>query len=121
MKEPILKLVLLISLQIVEKAIKSQDPVEEFKQITDKFGQFISTEVILGGRAHFEVHTGNSNKVAKNANAGKILGISAKENSTYYKSIKLIGGEHPDKIENFDEEAWVKSLEDYRNWSCIEF
>lgn len=75
----------------------------------------------MGSRARFEVHTGNSNKVAKNANAGKILGISAKENSTYYKSIKLIGGEHPDKIENFDEEAWVKSLEDYRNWSCIEF
>ncbi|CAB4384658.1 unnamed protein product [Rhizophagus irregularis] len=111
-------------IEVVEKAIKSQDPVEEFeefKQITDKFGQFIPTEVILSGRARFEVHTGNSNKVAKNANAGKILGISAKENSIYYKSIKLIGGEHSDNIENFDEEAWVKSLEDYRNWGCIEF
>ncbi|CAB4436188.1 unnamed protein product [Rhizophagus irregularis] len=109
-------------IEVVEKAIKSQDPVEEFKQITDKFGQFIPTEVILGGRARFEVHTaGNSNKVAKNANAGEILGISAKENSTYYKSMKLIGGEHPDNIENFHEEAWVKSLEDYRNWGCIEF
>ncbi|PKK60855.1 hypothetical protein RhiirC2_761392, partial [Rhizophagus irregularis] len=39
-------------IEVVEKAIKSQDPVEEFeefKQITDKFGQFIPTEVILSG------------------------------------------------------------------------
>ena len=37
----------------VEDAIISGDP-ENFIRITEKFGQFIPTEVILGGRVYFE-------------------------------------------------------------------
>ena len=34
--------------------------------------------------------------------------------------MRLLGGKYPDG-ENFDEEVWIKSLEDYQNWECIEF
>ncbi|GBB92915.1 hypothetical protein RclHR1_20810002 [Rhizophagus clarus] len=120
----------------VEKAINSKDTAEELKQITNKFGQFIPTEVILGGRAHFNEHitsTGqfaeNSREISMNANAGGVLEAnvaSASSNSegrsTYYRSncTKLIGGKQPDNIENFDEGAWAKSLNNYRNWDSIE-
>ncbi|UZO15523.1 uncharacterized protein OCT59_006942 [Rhizophagus irregularis] len=122
--------------KIVEGAIKSKDPVKELKQITEKYGQFIPTEVILGGRAYFNEHitstgcfAGNSKEIAINANAGGVLGVNAasafnysKEKSTYYKSncTKLIGGNQPDNIEIFDEAAWVKSLKDYKSWDSIE-
>ncbi|PKB94965.1 hypothetical protein RhiirA5_437671, partial [Rhizophagus irregularis] len=123
-------------IKVVEGAIKSKDPVKEIKQITEQYGQFIPTEVILGGRAYFNEHitstgcfAGNSKGIAMNANAGGILGANAassfnysKEKSTYYKSncTKLIGGKQPDNIENFDEAAWAKSLKDYKSWDSIE-
>ncbi|RIA86222.1 hypothetical protein C1645_829602 [Glomus cerebriforme] len=124
-------------IEAVEKAIKSNDP-ENFKQITEEFGQFIPMKVILGGRAHFNeriTSTGhyaeNSNEIAVNANAEEILKANvantsnySKGKSTYSKSscTKLIGGEPPDSLENFNEAAWVKSLkENYKNWDSIEF
>ncbi|RIA81543.1 hypothetical protein C1645_836840 [Glomus cerebriforme] len=85
-------------IEAVKDAIDSKNP-ENFEQITDKFGQFIPTGVILGGRAEYSE------------------GKSSKFNRT-----KLIGGKQPDSLENFNEEAWIKSLkEDYRNWDSIEF
>ena len=27
----------------------------------------------------------------------------------------------PDNLEHFDEEAWIRSLKDYKIWDCIEF
>ncbi|PKB98823.1 hypothetical protein RhiirA5_506018 [Rhizophagus irregularis] len=88
--------------KIVEGAIKSKDPVKELKQITEKYGQFIPTEVILGGRAYFNEHitstgcfAGNSKEIAINANAGGVLGVNAAT-------------------------AWVKSLKDYKSWDSIE-
>ncbi|CAB4414878.1 unnamed protein product [Rhizophagus irregularis] len=41
-------------IKVVEKALSSKDPAEQFKQIVKDFGQFIPTEVILGGRVHFD-------------------------------------------------------------------
>ncbi|PKY42181.1 hypothetical protein RhiirA4_540209 [Rhizophagus irregularis] len=119
----------------VEKAIKSEDPAEKFKQITEKYGQFIPTTVILGGRVHYDeraTSTGcsaeNSKEASMKANAGMILEVNAagtagysEAKSNHYKSnyTKLIGGE-PSNLKDFDEKAWFKTLENYKNWDCIE-
>ncbi|PKC15387.1 hypothetical protein RhiirA5_486183 [Rhizophagus irregularis] len=92
----------------VEKAIESEDPVKVLKQITKQYGQFIPTEVILGGRAHFNEHI-TFKEITMNV-------ASASNNST-----KLIGGKQPNNIENFDEGAWFKSLNDHNYWDCIEY
>ncbi|PKY53317.1 hypothetical protein RhiirA4_547598 [Rhizophagus irregularis] len=121
-------------IKVVKEAIKSKN-IEDFKQITEEFGQFIPTEVILGGRAYFDdfgISTGyfteNSNEDAMNANTGGVeVSVASSSNyskgkSNYFKSqcTKLIGGEQS-SLENFDEENWVKSLKDYKTWDCIEF
>ncbi|GBC32596.1 hypothetical protein GLOIN_2v1880620 [Rhizophagus irregularis DAOM 181602=DAOM 197198] len=119
----------------VEKAIKSEDSAEKFKQITEQYGQFIPTTVILGGRAHYDeraTSTGcsaeNSKEASMKVNAGGTLEVNAagtagysEAKSNHYKSnyTKLIGGEQSD-LENFDEKAWFKTLENYKNWDCIE-
>lgn len=120
--------------EAVKEAIKSKN-IEDFKQITEEFGQFIPAEVILGGRAYFDdfgISTGyfaeNSNENAMNANIGGVkVNVASSSNyleerSNYLKSqcTKLIGGKQS-SLENFDEETWVKSLEDYKTWDCIEF
>ncbi|CAB4430327.1 unnamed protein product [Rhizophagus irregularis] len=120
--------------EAVKEAIKSKN-IGDFKQIIEEFGQFIPTEVILGGRAYFndfEISTGyfaeDSNENATNANIGGVevkLASSSnhlKGKSNYFKlqCTKLIGGEQIN-LENFDEETWVKSLKDYKTWDCIEF
>jgi len=87
----------------VNDAIESKDS-RNFKSITEKFGQFIPTEVTFGGRVHFI-------DLGKSANM-EVLGG---------KVAKLIGGKQPNSLENFEEKAWVKSLNDYKNWDCIEF
>ncbi|RGB40262.1 hypothetical protein C1646_688135 [Rhizophagus diaphanus] len=122
----------------VEGAIVSENPSEKFKQIIAEYGHFIPTRVILGGRVHFNEHitsTGNFTEhlkeVAMNTNAGGILETSISGTSNYSKGssnyqkfncAKLIGGESPDSLENFNEEAWVKSLkENHEKWDSIEF
>ncbi|CAB5388604.1 unnamed protein product [Rhizophagus irregularis] len=119
----------------VKKAINSVDPAKKFKQITEQYGQFIPTTVILGGRVHYDERvtstgcsTENSKEASIKANAGNMLEVNAagtsgysKAKSNHYKSnyTKLIGGEQSD-LGNFDEKAWFKSLENYKNWDCIE-
>ncbi|CAB5376192.1 unnamed protein product [Rhizophagus irregularis] len=78
----------------VNYAIESKDP-GEFKIITEKYGQFIPTEVILGGRVYFK----NDKTSPKIHNS--------KRKSNYI---------HPG-----DENIWIESLKDYQNWICIEF
>jgi hypothetical protein len=121
-------------IEAVKEAIKSKN-IENFKLITEEFGQFIPTEVILGGRAYFDdfgISTGyfaeKSIENAMNTNTGGVeVSVASNSNylegmSNYYKSqcTKLIGGEQCN-LENFDEETWVKSLKDYKTWDCIEF
>ncbi|CAI2175511.1 8432_t:CDS:1, partial [Funneliformis geosporum] len=119
----------------VEYAIESRNP-ENFKQITEEYGQFIPIEVILGGRAYYEGHKVlkeysevKANKGSINISGGPIenrIGIDStiskgKSNSYQHECTKIIGGQEPESIGNFDEKAWVKSLKDFRNWDCIEF
>ncbi|CAI2184106.1 5395_t:CDS:2 [Funneliformis geosporum] len=116
----------------VENAINLKDP-KKFKQITEKFGQFIPTKVILGGRAYYreleilEKYTKeNGYKGSMNACGTTSSGIASQcsnSKSNFYKTgcTKLIGGAHPASFKEFDENAWIKSLKDFRNWDCIEF
>ncbi|PKC01872.1 hypothetical protein RhiirA5_402643 [Rhizophagus irregularis] len=86
-------------------AINSKNPRERFKKITKEYGQFIPTEIILGGKVYF--------------NDTDIIG---EKSSKFYSFnyIRLLGGKHPDD-ENFDEKNWIESLKNYQNWECIEF
>ncbi|CAB4426573.1 unnamed protein product [Rhizophagus irregularis] len=76
-------------------AINSENPRERFKKITKEYGQFIPTEIILGGKVYF--------------NDTDIIG---EKSSKFYSFnyIRLLGGKHPDD-ENFDEKNWIESFE----------
>ncbi|PKK63268.1 hypothetical protein RhiirC2_855120 [Rhizophagus irregularis] len=122
----------------VENAIISKDPAERFRQMTEEYGQFIPMKVIFGGRVHFNEHITSTGGIAENtkestvnANAGGVLGAGVSstsknsEGDTNYckfNCTRIIGGESPDSLGNFNEETWVKSLkEDYKKWDCIEY
>ncbi|GBC04060.1 hypothetical protein RclHR1_00550005 [Rhizophagus clarus] len=118
---------------IVNDAVKSENPREELKKIIDRYGQFIPTEVILGGRAYYklvkaskESFRGIVNKSTINIGT-PILNIKsgdASENSNGIinretrEYFKYTGGLQP---EDFYDKSWIESLRDFRNWKCIEF
>ncbi|CAB4378641.1 unnamed protein product [Rhizophagus irregularis] len=123
-------------INIVEKAIESGDP-NELKQIIEEYGQFIPDEVILGGRFYFE-GTQTSKKLTEEKDYESVVKVGIQQaldigvgnrsenskgntNSCKRECTKLIGGEQPDSLEEFDETAWVRSLKDFRNWDCIEY
>ncbi|GBC32629.2 hypothetical protein GLOIN_2v1471308 [Rhizophagus irregularis DAOM 181602=DAOM 197198] len=117
-------------IKVIENAISSEDPAEQFKQILKDFGQFIPTDVILGGRVHYDDFTKSVNEFSRNINIGDLKGelgkgsTNSEENSNNYsrRYTKVIGGEQPDNIENLDIGNWVSSLnKSYENWDCIEF
>ncbi|PKC03600.1 hypothetical protein RhiirA5_423525 [Rhizophagus irregularis] len=83
----------------IKDGIKSDNPEKEFRKIMEEYGQFIPTEIILGGRVYF--------KVAK---------IAAFHE---FKFTRTIGGKHHEG-ENFTEKDWIESLNDYQNWDIIE-
>ncbi|CAB4422107.1 unnamed protein product [Rhizophagus irregularis] len=118
-------------IKAVDNAAISENPREEFKKIIEEYGQFIPTEVILGGRVYFkDVKKSSENSASRevSANINKILEgnySSTKKISKFYNFnfIKLLGGKHPDG-KNFDDAAekdWIESLKDYQNWECIEY
>ncbi|RIA83526.1 hypothetical protein C1645_742990 [Glomus cerebriforme] len=118
-------------IEAVEDVIKSKDP-RNLKNITEEFGQFISTEVILGGRAYFKrsnilrkYSEGKTNKYDMSAsNNIRINNITENlrrdTNNSKCECFKLIGGSQS-SVNNFDDKTLVESLRDFRNWSCIEF
>ncbi|CAI2173616.1 2989_t:CDS:2, partial [Funneliformis geosporum] len=122
-------------LERINEAIKSKKP-EYFIRIVEDYGQFIPTEVILGGRIYLndssrstEDSIGKENDVAINLSVPNSVdvGISSSTNHIINnlkdfrsKCLKFIGGKL-ECLENFDELAWAKSLDDYNNWECIDF
>ena len=96
----------------INDAIKSKDP-REFEKITKNYGQFIPTEIILGGRVYTD-ETDNL-KIGNDYNNSSI-----KSKFYRFNHIKILGGNHPDD-ENFNLKSWISSLEDYHNWDCVEF
>ncbi|RGB25100.1 hypothetical protein C1646_821229 [Rhizophagus diaphanus] len=118
----------------INDAIESKDP-RKFRKITKRYGQFIPTEIILGGRVYtkdtkisLESSTDNSIEGSVNTSVGPLnLRIGYNSNNSSKKSkfyssnrMKILGGRHLND-ENFDEKAWTESLEDYQNWDCIEY
>ncbi|RIA91140.1 hypothetical protein C1645_848209 [Glomus cerebriforme] len=106
----------------------------EYTELGKKYGQFIPTKIILGGRVYFkdfkilsENSAHKSEEISANAGAGISnlkIGYSSgdsKKSSKFYSfnHMRLLGGKHPDD-ENFNEKAWIESLEDYQNWDRIE-
>ncbi|CAB4442683.1 unnamed protein product [Rhizophagus irregularis] len=117
-------------IEAVKDVIDSKDP-RRFKDIINDFGQFISKEVILGGRAYFiasedsEENTGEHTKnIGSQASNFIIKAKNSKSlnrnNSSKYKSFKLFGGNQFGS-DNFNESDWVESLNDLKYWSCIKF
>ncbi|PKY14694.1 hypothetical protein RhiirB3_519824 [Rhizophagus irregularis] len=120
----------------VNEAIKSENPRERFKKITKEYGQFISTEIILGGRVYFndvkkslkssaDSFNDNSENMSIESTSNSIGGYYSSDSeitSKFYNfdHMRLLGGEHPDD-KNFDEKMWNESLKNYQNWKCIEF
>jgi hypothetical protein len=112
----------------VNDAINSKNPRERFKEITEEYGQFIPTEVILGGRVYFngikkslKNSADTSNDTSENMSIRSSNSYNSSDSemtSKFY--IKLLGGEHPNN-KAFDEKAWNESLKDYHNWECIGF
>ncbi|RGB35220.1 hypothetical protein C1646_742394 [Rhizophagus diaphanus] len=87
----------------VEEAIKSNDR-EKFKKIYKKFGEFVPTEVILGGVV--------------------ICSYSRSVGGTFSKGLKKYNNLIGDYLENFNKDKWIKSLDtldSYKTWECIEF
>ncbi|CAB4483674.1 unnamed protein product [Rhizophagus irregularis] len=122
----------------IENAIKidmHRERLNKFKDITEKFGQFISNEVLIGGRAYFlkKENLGKFSK-KKNKNFSTIIeAMSSNAGITYtsgkltenancskVECFKLIGGRSY-KLKNFNESIWIKSLVDFKNWDCIEY
>ncbi|CAI2173229.1 14957_t:CDS:2 [Funneliformis geosporum] len=118
----------------VVDAINSEDSRIQFKTIIEDYGQFIPTEVILGGRVYYEgkqiarEDSEENDKEGVFASAIKAsnvnVGIGTKNSNRKYKFAEdkytiLIGGKQP--IGDFVETTWSKSLENYENWNCIEY
>ncbi|CAB5383749.1 unnamed protein product [Rhizophagus irregularis] len=114
--------------------VNTDDP-EEYRKITEEYGHFIPSEIILGGRVYFknikmfsESSVDESKKYSASASGGlSKLKIGYEFNNSEGKSkfhasnhTRVLGGKHPDG-ENFDEKAWIESLIDHQNWDCIEF
>ncbi|GBC10198.1 hypothetical protein RclHR1_09420006 [Rhizophagus clarus] len=118
----------------IENVIESKNQYKLY-EIIDKYGKFVPTEVILGGKVYFrnvKSSTQSSENKSKEGSANLNIGIvnakiggnfSDSKGKTDFYSIEYIdkiGGSNP-VGENFDEEAWNKSLEDYQTWGCIEY
>ncbi|RGB37272.1 hypothetical protein C1646_666332 [Rhizophagus diaphanus] len=120
----------------IEMAIKSANPRKEFKEITKEFGRFISNEVLLGGKIYFEgeeslQETSKENdkeygmnlsspasKIEAKKNAVNLIGKVKRSKNELFK---LIGSKQPNSLEEFDEKAWIESLNDFVNWGCTEY
>uniref|UniRef100_U9STW6 DUF7431 domain-containing protein n=1 Tax=Rhizophagus irregularis (strain DAOM 181602 / DAOM 197198 / MUCL 43194) TaxID=747089 RepID=U9STW6_RHIID len=120
------------------------------KKITKEYGQFIPTEIILGGRVYYkdfeislESSAGYSGEGSINASS-KFLSSAGSFSDSGASVGPLncrIGGDFSDSNnksnfysfsrmrllggtypdgENFDEKSWIKSLNDYQKCECIE-
>ncbi|RGB24786.1 hypothetical protein C1646_772599 [Rhizophagus diaphanus] len=121
----------------IKCAIASKDP-QKLVRITEVYGQFIPTRIILGGRVYYENIevlagrvTEDNKEISANVNVtgyGNIKGSytpkssEKKSNRMNLKYTKIIGGGYPESLDDFNEKAWIKSLdEDFRTWDVIEY
>ncbi|GES91098.1 hypothetical protein GLOIN_2v1487729 [Rhizophagus clarus] len=113
-------------IEAVKDVIKSDDP-RNLKGITERFGKFILTEIILGRRflikksnASREYMEKNSNEAAASAGVRdtditarkKFIKMWNKKNSFINEGFELIGGDQLG-YKDFDETEWSRTLEDF--------
>ncbi|CAG8825889.1 7915_t:CDS:2, partial [Gigaspora margarita] len=87
----------------VKEALNSQD-INILKHAIEKFGQFVPTEIMFGGRLHYELTT--------------YTGSTIQLEDTFIfggDKIKML------KMSSDKEEDWRSSLQDFRLWNIIEF
>ncbi|RIA99003.1 hypothetical protein C1645_557228 [Glomus cerebriforme] len=121
-------------IEAVKDAINSNEP-RKLKEITDKFGQFIPSEVILGGRYLIEKiktlrECSQVNSVEAAAGAGyqgtnitmrkKFIRMLSDKKFSDNLEFELIGGKQFG-YEGFNEEEWLNTLVDFRTWEIIKF
>ncbi|CAB4474335.1 unnamed protein product [Rhizophagus irregularis] len=101
----------------IRRAITSKDP-QKLVRITEVYGQFIPTSIILGGRVYYENVEVSAGRVTEDNKE-----ISANVNVTGYANIKgSYAPNPPESLDNFNEKSWIKSLdEDFRAWDVIEY
>ncbi|RIA87288.1 hypothetical protein C1645_828006 [Glomus cerebriforme] len=119
----------------VNDAIKAKNSREKFSEIIEKYGQFIPMEITLGGRVYFKDDKIASENSVEKSKEGSIstnidpstIKIGGNFNDTNKKSTlhssggtRILGGTHPES-ENFIRNDWIKSLNDYQTWDCIEY
>ncbi|GBB89464.1 hypothetical protein RclHR1_16150005 [Rhizophagus clarus] len=113
----------------IMNAIKSKDS-KKFKEIIKEYGQFIPTEIILGGRAYYkdiemiseipaDKFKESSTTLSSSSFKIEIESNSSKKKTNFHYP-RLLGGCHPTDKE-FDEKVWIRSLNSYPNWECIEY
>ncbi|RIA78913.1 hypothetical protein C1645_849399, partial [Glomus cerebriforme] len=111
----------------VNNAIQSKD-LGNFRKITEKYGQFVPTEVILGGRIHFKQITKSFNNLTNDSQGGSAninigptkleLGYNSSDSE---KNLQFYNFNHTGLLGGNNIGDWIESLKDYRNWKCIDF
>ncbi|PKC62441.1 hypothetical protein RhiirA1_538499 [Rhizophagus irregularis] len=116
----------------VKDAINSINPGERFKKITGDYGQFIPTEVILGGRVYLNgsvctrllggIHPDDKKeldeKQDKEFDEKQDIEFDEKQDIEFDEKQSIKFDENQNK--EFDEKTWIKSLNNHQNWECIE-
>ena len=119
-------------LHAVEDVINSENPIRKLKEVAV---EFISEEVILGGKAYFEGSSIINEKLKESTSEGAIsagfpvaqvsaqAAISESDNekkSFKYNFFRLFGGKQQFSFEDFNKTEWANSLDNFKLWDCIE-
>ncbi|GES72687.1 hypothetical protein GLOIN_2v1815663 [Rhizophagus clarus] len=120
-------------IKAINEAIESKD----IKKVTENYGLFIPTEIIMGGRFYTnETIITSENSTENNQNTDINVGVNVDGLSLICQQKAAVGITNDNSIfrrvnntiilggkcdGNFDEGSWTESLKDYQNWDCIEF
>lgn len=121
-------------IEAIKDVIKSDDP-RNLKGITEKFGQFIPTEIILGGKFSIKKSDTSREYMEEKSNERaastgiqdtnitirkKFIKMLNKKNYFNNERFESIGGDQF-SYKDFDETEWSETLQDFRKWGCIKF
>ncbi|GBB94957.1 hypothetical protein RclHR1_02450010 [Rhizophagus clarus] len=121
----------------VEAAVNSNNR-QKLLQITEDYGQFVPISITFRGKVYYhsieitsgsimedteETYTSLSVTEHLDTKSPKLHKTSEKTSKRFYKKYnKIIGGDFPKSLNNFDEVAWTTSLNrDFTTWDIIEF
>ncbi|KAF0344512.1 hsp70 family protein [Gigaspora margarita] len=124
----------------VELALNSDRPIEKFKNICEKYGEFIAHKVKIGGKVQTISYSNASNlkldklknwsangKLGSEIVGGVNFGYSMNQGINEYSSIssvktytRVYGGDKSNFRQN-NIDSWRDSLNDYESWCAIEY